>query len=223
MHNQLRGVTEDALNKSWRPLPAGRISEKQTANILYGSYPITAAISLWIGGFYPAVLLLSACLWYNEFGGDSHPLLKNFLNGVGITCFLAGPLEIVLQNSVMTSNSRLIVWLAIILVTIATTSHVQDLRDIARDKFSGRRTVPIAIGDMEARVLAAVGSIELTYLACWFWDSGYGGAVVPTAFSLALSKTLLLSRDQKSNNFVWKKLWYSWMLSLFFIPLFKGF
>jgi 4-hydroxybenzoate polyprenyltransferase len=223
MHNQLRGVAEDALNKSWRPLPAGRISEKQTANILYGFYPITAIISLWIGGFYPALLMLSACIWYNEFGGDSHPLLKNFLNAFGITCFLAGPLEIVLQHSVLTFNFRLVMWLTIILTTITITSHVQDLRDIAGDSLSGRRTVPISIGEMEARVLAALGSVALTYLACWFWEADYKGSALASVLSLALSKTLLLSRDQISNDFVWKKLWHSWMLSLFCIPLFKGF
>jgi 4-hydroxybenzoate polyprenyltransferase len=223
MHNQLRGVTEDAINKSWRPLPAGRISEKQTANILYGFYPFTAAISFWVGGFYPTLLLLSACLWYNGYDGDSHPLLKNFLNGVGITCFLAGPLEIGIQQSVVTSNLRLVVWLTIILVTITITSHVQDLRDIAGDTLAGRRTVPISIGDMEARVLAAAGSVVLTYLALWFWEFDYKSGVLPTVLSLALSKTLLLSRDQKSNDCVWKKLWFSWMLSLFCIPLFNGF
>ncbi|KAH6654822.1 UbiA prenyltransferase family-domain-containing protein [Truncatella angustata] len=220
LHNQLGGLTEDAINKPWRPIPQGRISERQTRILLCLLYPLTVLLAAKIGGLNVSLLELGACLWYNHFEGGSDPFLKNLLNGIGISCFLAGPLEVVLQRSIAT-DYQLATWMLIIGCAIVTTVHVQDFRDVAGDKASGRQTIPIVIGDWNARLVASGGLFLFTLLSYWFWSAGWKESGAAWLGAAMLTKTLLLNRDQEANDFAWKTLWFLWLLGLFLIPFFK--
>lgn len=106
LHNQRHAsaIAEDAVNKPWRPIPAGRLSSREATRAMYCMYPVAFAISWEIGGLLPCVLEAFLCLWYNEWGGASDPFLKNILNGLGFACFFAGPLEVATGHAVLSTN-----------------------------------------------------------------------------------------------------------------------
>lgn len=219
LHNQRRGVDEDALNKPWRPLPAGRLTVQQATLVLYCMYPITLIIALTCGGLVPCLLEAVFCLWYNEWGGSDDPLLKNILNGLGIPCFLIGPLEVATGHTMFSGQGTSTAWLLIIGGAIAITSHVQDFRDVEGDRASGRITVPIAIGDTNARLLAALSVWGFTEISCWFWQAGWIGGAPAWIAAVALVANLFLSRGDDGDDRAWKKLWFFWMAGLFSMPL----
>ena len=99
-----------------------------------------------------------SCLWYNEWRGAESPFLKNLLNGIGIRCFLAGPLEVLVLGSgsggSLLGYPRAVQWLTLIAFAIITTSH--------RSRGHWRRPRPLArrrrrhfVLRPRARVLAA--------------------------------------------------------------------
>ncbi|KAI1775444.1 hypothetical protein F4818DRAFT_451743 [Hypoxylon cercidicola] len=168
-----RAIAEDALNKPWRPLPAARISPEQTTIVMYMMYPVVLLVALCVGGLVPCLLEALFCLWYNEWCGASDPFLKNLLNGLGFACFLAGPLEVATGHSIFSGGCTAAIWLGILTGCITTTSHTQDFRDKEGDKFIGRDTVPLALGDYYARMIVALGVVGWTSVAGWYWRAGW--------------------------------------------------
>lgn len=219
LHNQRRGIEEDALNKPWRPLPSGRLTREQATLVTYCMYPITLIIAITCGGLVPCLLEAVFCLWYNEWGGSDNPCLKNILNGLGIPCFLIGPLEVATGHTMFSGQGRSTAWLSIIGGAIAITSHVQDFRDVEGDRAAGRTTVPIAIGDANARALAALSVGGFTGISCWFWHAGWSAATPAWIAAALLVANLFLQRGKKGDDRAWKKLWFIWMAGLFSMPL----
>lgn len=174
LHNQRHAsaVAEDAVNKPWRPIPAGRLSSREATLAMYFMYLVILAICLEVGGLLPCIFEVFLFLWYNEWGGASDPYLKNILNGLGFACFFAGPLEVATGHSVLSSNQQTVQWLLLLVGAITTTANTQDFRDMEEDRASGRKTVPLLIGDLNARLALAAGVAGWTGLACWFWGVG---------------------------------------------------
>ncbi|KAI0376538.1 UbiA prenyltransferase family [Hypomontagnella monticulosa] len=209
LHNQRHGIAEDTLNKPWRPLPSGRLTPEEATLIMYFMYPVTIIIALKCGGLAPCLLEMVFCLWHNEWGGGENAILKNLINGFGIPCLIAGPLEIATGRSIFSGQGKSAIWLSIIAAAIATTSHIQDFRDVEGDGAVGRRTIPLVIGDTNARLLASLGVVIFTYLSCWFWESGWREIA-----------NLFLNRTREGDDFSFKRLWFLWMLGLFSLPVF---
>ncbi|KAI1134210.1 hypothetical protein F5Y05DRAFT_239187 [Hypoxylon sp. FL0543] len=160
LHNQRQPETiaEDALNKPWRPIPAGRFTAEQAKYALYFTHPFCLVIASTMGGLVPYSILTIFHVWYNEFGGASNGILKNIINAVGIACFLAGPLEVVTGHSVLAGKREAAMWLILLMGAFATTSHTQDFRDVDGDRAAGRQTLPLVIGNLPARVLTVLVS-----------------------------------------------------------------
>lgn len=224
LHNQLRGRAEDALNKPWRPIPAGRISQEQTALAVCAAYPLAAGVAAGVGGLGVSLLGLAMCVWYNELGGGDDPWLKSMLNGVGICCFLAGPLEVVLGRSVFAGgdgSGSLGAWMLVVLCAVGATNHTQDFRDTEGDGEAGRRTIPLALGDGNARALVVLGVAGFTGFSCCFWETGYKASAFCCVAAVMLAGNLCLNRCQRGDDFSWKKLWFLWFMGLLFLPFFK--
>ncbi|KAI1370790.1 UbiA prenyltransferase family-domain-containing protein [Hypoxylon crocopeplum] len=221
MHNQRRSKAEDSLNKPWRPIPAGRITERQTTLLICALWPIVFSVTAMLGGLGPCLLQAVVCLWYNEFGGSDNPFLKNLANGIGIPCFLAGPLEVALGRSIFADGDVLPTWILLLSGAIVVTNHTQDFRDVKGDRAHKRVTVPLAIGDTNARVAAALGVFTFTQLSSLFWDAGLKTSGTAWVAGIVLVGNLFLNKSQKGDDLSWKKLWFIWMLSLFFLPFLK--
>ncbi|RYP44207.1 hypothetical protein DL768_009299 [Monosporascus sp. mg162] len=174
LHNQRQGMAEDALNKPWRPLPSRRLTSEQATFVTYFMYPTTWTVAIRFGGLVPCLFETAFSLWYNELGGSGNPFLKSLLNGVGLTCFLVGPLEVATGHAIFSGQGKSAAWIFILAAAMTVTSHIQDFRDVEGDRAAGRRTIPLTIGDMNARVLAAIGGGGSSSIACkdnlfWFF------------------------------------------------------
>lgn len=223
LHNQrsLETIAEDKLNKPWRPIPAGRLTPGQAKQILYFMHPLCFLVGLKIGGFWPYVILVTFHVWYNEFGGASNPILKNVHNGVGVCCFLAGPLEVATGRSVFSGKGDAAIWLLILTATLATACHTQDFRDVEGDKAAGRRTVPLVIGDLPARLLVAIMALVWTLVACVFWGVWREG-ILPLAAGLIMVGNLFLRRNRMGDIHSWR-LFTVWLQALVAVPVLKSY
>lgn len=220
IHNQRHppSIAEDAINKPWRPLPAGRLTPRQANRLMYCAYALVLFVSSTLGGEVPCLVELGLCLWYNELGGASNPFLKNVLNAFGLACFFAGPLEVATGHSIFSGDMKVAIWLFIIASAITTTSHIQDFRDIEGDKISNRRTIPLLIGDMNARLLFAVGIPAWTVVACWFWGVGWKSSLAAWVAGAVTVGNVLGNRTHEGDCLSWK-LFPSWLLGLFIMPV----
>lgn len=222
IHNQRHpaSIAEDALNKPWRPLPAGRLTPHQANRLMYFVYALVLAVASTVGGEIPCLVELALCVWYNELGGATNPFLKNILNAFGLACFFAGPLEVATGHSVFNAagDGKVAGWLLIIALAITTTSHIQDFRDIEGDKISHRRTIPILLGDGKARLVVAVGIPAWTAVACWFWGVGWKGSVPAWTAGAVTVGNLLRNRTREGDCLSWK-LFPLWLLGLFVLPV----
>ncbi|KAI1821620.1 hypothetical protein F4861DRAFT_541791 [Xylaria intraflava] len=223
IHNQRHpfAVLEDSRNKPWRPLPARRITPKQTTRLMFAMYPVILLISYKWGGMIPCLLEAFSCLWYNEWGAAADPFLKNLLNGIGFACFLAGPLEVATGKSVFSGDGTAAVWLGMLSACITTTVHIQDFRDVQGDRVAGRRTVPLAIGDTAARLLAAVCVFGWTGAVAWYWRAAWVQVVFAAVAGGILLWNLFWDRTVKGDVFTWK-LWPAWIVGLFLVPVIPG-
>ncbi|KAI0197373.1 hypothetical protein EV127DRAFT_476463 [Xylaria flabelliformis] len=223
LHNQKqpKTIAEDKLNKPWRPIPAGRLTPGQATKILYLMHLICFFIAWYIGGFIPYIVLTSLTLGYNELDGASNGISKNIHTGVGFICFFTGPLEVATEHSVITGNTELRIWLALLTAAIATTCHIQDFRDMKGDLAAGRRTIPLAFGNIQSRILVAVTIAMWTPTASLLWGGLLKEAALAYIAGAAVIGNLFLNRGTEGDIFSWK-LWSIWVLGLVIIPFLKA-
>ncbi|KAH8748855.1 hypothetical protein F5883DRAFT_696909 [Diaporthe sp. PMI_573] len=116
-------ISENAVNKPWRPLPQGRISPSESKRLMYWVYVITPFMSTAFGGGIRQNFgLIFLGTWYNEFGGsDCHPLASGAMEvalGFQLPVLFAG-----------TPGSDVAMplfhWLGIIVAAIVTTMHTR--------------------------------------------------------------------------------------------------
>ncbi|KAI0154529.1 UbiA prenyltransferase family-domain-containing protein [Xylariaceae sp. FL1272] len=218
LSNQRHSIAEDTANKPWRPLPSHRLTSAQADILFYCMYATIFLVSLSIGGLVPSILIVILSWCYDDMDGASNALSKNIINGVGIGSLFTGPLEVATQHSVLHAWPRAATWVGILMATIATTSHVQDLRDVDGDRKAGRRTLPIAIGDLNARIFGAMGIFGWTWVAGWFWNASWLWIAVATAGGGVMAANMLLYKNRSADTFTWK-LFPLWMLGLFIMPV----
>lgn len=90
--NQNFSADEDAINKPWRPLPSGRITEHQARLLRWTLWILDLAFSAHInsGVFFASFLLAIVEIIHDDFGWSHHPVLKNLCNVGGYTTFELG-------------------------------------------------------------------------------------------------------------------------------------
>lgn len=222
LHNQRHShaIAEDALNKPWRPLPAGRLTARQATKIMYCMYAVIITLGITVSALSPYLLEAVLCLWYNEWGSAADPVLKNILNGLSFACFFTGPFKVATRHSVFSGDGKAAIWLAILSGAITMCSYLQDFRDMDGDKATGRKTVPFVIGDMEARVLCVLGVSVLNSVACWFWGVGWRESAIAWIAGTLIALRILLDRSRQGDRFTWK-LFPFWILGLLLFPCMK--
>lgn len=88
--NQMFSPEEDAINKPYRPIPAGLISVRIAFILRWTLIPICLVLSVIYDVLYPGLSLTIAFLVYNELHGDSTWYTKNLLNAVGLVSWNVG-------------------------------------------------------------------------------------------------------------------------------------
>lgn len=88
-------IREDAINKAWRPLPAGRIEASGTRRLLLQSILIVVFVSWCLGAAEEKVLLLGLDWMYNDLGGaDESYIVRNLIISAAYACYGSGALRI---------------------------------------------------------------------------------------------------------------------------------
>ncbi|ERF75309.1 hypothetical protein EPUS_00101 [Endocarpon pusillum Z07020] len=174
------GIIEDRINKPWRPLPAGRITQDHASKLLLVVTLATFAISWHLGTLRESVTLVVLTWIYNNLGGaDKHPILRNVLNACGlISCNAAATvIAASLGHTSFTRNAH--AWSAIVASVIASTIHVQDFSDSSGDAAIGRRSIPLVYGDGPARWSIAVLVTTWSFLCPWYWGLRVVSYIMP--------------------------------------------
>ncbi|MCJ1292808.1 hypothetical protein MMC34_004361 [Xylographa carneopallida] len=212
-------VLEDSVNKPWRPLPSGRITQLQARRLLLAVLPATFFLNMSLGGFEVTLIALVLTWMYNDLGGaDENYIVRNLINSCGLVSWSAGTTLVACGNSKYALNTMGYKWLAIEAAIIFTTLHVQDLRDQEGDRVRDRKTAPIVWGDAATRWTIAVPVMIWSLLCPMIWNLGVTGFLVPLLPGGTLAFRVMLLRTVAADKITWK-LWGIWIASLFVLPL----
>ena len=215
-------ITEDKMNKPWRPLPAGRLTQDHARKLLLVVVLAAVTISWHLEALRESTALIILNWIYNDLeGAKEDPILRNVLNACGLVSFNAGATAIAadLGRTSFTQNAH--TWFAIITSVIFSTIHVQDLADTIGDAAIGRRTIPLVYGDGPARWSAAVLITAWSFLCPWYWGVTIVNYIMPVVVGGTIALQVLLKRDIRSDALSWK-LWCIWSMTLYFLPLCRG-
>lgn len=217
-------VAEDVVNKSWRPLPSGRISMEEAQDLLMILVPLTVVTSMALRSFTPSVTFMMLVWLYNDLDGANRgPLQRNLLNTAGLACFGWGALTTLLHTRQNLECDTLIyLWIALTAAVVMTTIHAQDFPDMAGDAARGRRTLPLVYSEGWVRGSLAALVLLWSVVCLSFWS-----VKLPIVWLLTLSiggmiglKTTI-HRDRASDEVVWK-LWCVWMALIYVLPMFSS-
>ncbi|RWA10839.1 hypothetical protein EKO27_g4260 [Xylaria grammica] len=163
-------IAEDIINKPWRPITSDRITAEGARRLLIASIAITLAASSYLGVTSETLLLFMFNWMYNDLGlANSHWLLRNLMNALGITTIGAGATRVACGdlNFMAAPATR---WWLLCGGMLMTTIHAQDMYDQQGDAVRGRSTAPLVLGDGVARWTVGAGVLfwsmasELTFL-----------------------------------------------------------
>ncbi|TRX88162.1 hypothetical protein FHL15_010960 [Xylaria flabelliformis] len=211
-------VSEDKVNKPWRPITSGRITVEGARQLLLVSIIIALAVSHYLGATSEALLIFTENWMYNDLGlANSNWLLRNLINAIGITSIGAGATRVACGDLVFKVAPAARWWL-LCAGMIATTIHVQDLYDQEGDAIRGRSTVPLVYGDGTARWSVGAGVLfwSVVFPLClnlkiyehWI---GYVGPALLGMWFTARVLTLKGVSDDKRTFKVWA-LWTTVLL-----------
>jgi 4-hydroxybenzoate polyprenyltransferase len=157
--NQARGVTEDRLNKPHRPLVTGLISVPGAYRRFWVGMAVYTVLG-WLFGVLEWVALWQSVVLLHNFAGIAKRWYsKNLAIGVGGIVMLAAAWQIVAPIGAVGWR-----WILVVISTFIAAISLQDLRDIAGDRATGRRTLPLVIGVWPTRILVSAAMAVLPVL-----------------------------------------------------------
>jgi len=180
--NQLVGIEEDAIDKPHRPLPSGAMDVHScvllciVVNSAYLFVGVLHGIGLWC-----ALWQLVSIGYLLRF--DKNWFYKNhiFIPAGIVVQYMTG---ICLANDGMYSQ-ELVLWVVVMSNYFGLCATVQDIRDVAGDRATKRRTLPVILGLERTRyVFLVVMGIFSPIVLRWYivapvWDA-YCGILVMT-------------------------------------------
>ena len=81
--NQSLSAHEDKVNKPWRPLPSGRVTESQAKSSLWIIYPACLIVSAFANVFVPSAVFALLVFVYDHGELAGHWFWKNVVNAGG--------------------------------------------------------------------------------------------------------------------------------------------
>ena len=214
---------EDAVNKPWRPIPAGRISAARARSWLLVIITMALATSYVLDATLPLTLLLVFVWMYNDLDGSGINIwVRNALNMGGLMCFGWGALS-VLSGGQQQLLPRAQAWLLLTGFIVMTTVHAQDLPDVEGDRLRGRKTMPLVYGERIARWSVTLSVCFWSIAGPSFWvhpttASGMAVCAAPIVLGGALGFLAVAEWGQWWDKRV-LQLWCAWLLSVYASPL----
>lgn len=225
MNNQhdMDSVLEDKVNKSWRPIPSGRLTVEEARWSTVCAYMVALLASSFVGGLTECFLLMLEGWLYNRLGGANKSwVARNLLNAAGYMTFACGAARVACISSGILLSGKASIWFVLLGLVVSTTIHFQDLYDQEGDAKRHRRTIPLLFGDGLARLSIAIPTAVWSCLCPAFWGLQSRGFILPIVLGIAIIlriyKYRSMSEDKRS--FL---IWNVWIMSLYLLPLNKTF
>lgn len=223
---QPQSVAEDAINKPWRPLPSGRLSQAEALGILQAGVPTVAAVSFLFDAFTPSATFTTLVWLYNDLEGSSTgPILRNVVNAAGLCCLGWGGHTVLLSKDASDqthlSQDWLLHWILVTAAVVATTVHAQDMPDMKGDRARQRKTLPLVYGETVARWSLAVLVVLWSVILPVFCNVQIPVVRwLPLGVASFISILTTLYQHESSDKLVWN-LWCFWVAGLYLLPLFR--
>jgi 4-hydroxybenzoate polyprenyltransferase len=209
--NQILGVEEDKIDKPWRPLPSGLLSLRDASlfrDVLLISFPLLGwlwGVGLWALLWQTLVMMQAQTRLTERFG-----IAKNMYCGVGAVAQLAAAWQLA---GPLVSGAWL--WIAVVTVLVTVTAHTQDVRDVAGDRSSGRRTLPMVMGGRATRV-SLVGTFLVVMVVQYLLIRphtfpSWGAWLVPSILLCASGVLLIRNRGAATDHRAYRcyEQWYA--------------
>lgn len=210
-------ITEDLLNKPWRPVPRGHISPTQARRLLLGAVPAALAVSASLGVGSESAIIMVLTWMYNDLqGGDE--LTRDPIIAIGYVVFLASSLQIAIKTTTPTTAVSISTtgyhWFGIVGGVIMTTMQIQDLKDQVGDRARGRKTWPLVVGDGNSRRWIAACVVFWTLTSILFWRPPKSMAAMPLLLGTWTTVCVLRKTGDAQ---AWRR-WCLWQVSLYALP-----
>jgi len=201
-------IEEDSVNKPWRPIPSGRVSATSAARLRWIISLSGLVFSLYAGGQYEFILQIAAVYWYNDLDGSKGWFIRNILNAIGLTSWLFGCINVAGGTGLRYTKTELSS-AGILILAVTTTMSIQDFRDLEGDRASGRRTLPILLGETPARIVTSVLLLAWSFGIAMASKKSLIFTVMLELMGAALAAWLVLKRSKKADKAA-LQLWYVW-------------
>ena len=210
-------IREDSLNKSWRPIPAGRLTAQQARRFELYAVPVVFCLSSILGATQETPIMYLLLWLYNDLGGsEEHYLVRNLLNAIGYVWCSFGIIKVVGDGHGL--NTAGYIWSGMLCCLITTTMHIQDLRDQEGDRLVERSTAPLLLGDRVARWSIIVGLLAWSILCPAYWGLDIRYYCAPLCSAGVVVYRLLRMQNPKADDLSYK-LWGIWLSSIYVLPL----
>ncbi|KLO11398.1 hypothetical protein SCHPADRAFT_474344 [Schizopora paradoxa] len=195
--NQTINPLEDEHNKSYRPLPAKRITLQNAITLRWALVPICWLVSSYFGRsvLCASIALVAFTMFHNELHAHRSMVGKNIATALTLAAFEVGAILITGDNR--HSLGRIAQQsLACSIAIFTTTIYSQDFKDVEGDALIGRKTVPIMFPTFAGPILATtIQAWTLFLIHLWqvelFTSILFGSLAVCVALSFTASKTVL--------------------------------
>ena len=205
-------ITEDTINKPWRPIPSGRINTESAKVLRWTIFAIGLCYSFSVGGTYAFVTQTIIGFCYNDLRGSKNIcLIRDILAATGLLSWLLGCTSVAAGPSSQYSVSELLTGISLIMA-VFTTVAVQDFKDIEGDTASGRHTLQIMVGDNMARWVVASCLVVWSVVFTMFFSNS-AVSLLPCVVGISLATSLMAIRT-KSADTLYLEWWYLWIISL---------
>ncbi|KAI0302810.1 UbiA prenyltransferase family [Multifurca ochricompacta] len=215
--NQARSREEDRLNRPWRPLPSGRISESQAYALRWA----TVLLCIFISSIYDQDLVLTTLglvvttFIYDELGAAGNVIGKALCTAGGYASFELGATTIIGANHEMDSVSVTAVIISGIL--IFTAIQAQDFPDVEGDKAVGRMTFPIYAPEL-SRLLTLFATVAWSIFLSWFWGVGPISTTAFISFGIHVGMRYYLWRTLEADRKSYL-IFNVWLMAAHVLPL----
>lgn len=218
-------VTEDIINKPWRPLASARISIMQARRLLLCAIPLSLAVIFFCLGAVEETVLLYGLTWmYNDCGGaEENFAIRNLIIAAAYALYGNGALRVACGYNASTVVGQTYAWHVLISGVIFFTMQMQDLKDQEGDRARQRRTAPLILGDAVTRWTIAIPTLVFSIACPAFWDLNLftTAGLLPAALSVVVAVRVLVLRSQSADRVTWR-LWSYWLVTLYALPLVKN-
>lgn len=201
-------------------MPSKRLSETAARQLGLSAYLVAPTASLFAGGgvAQSVAIAVGGHVYNSMSGGSGGCLIRNVLNAGGFVTFASGALVVTTSGVPQQALRPMMGWLVVIALVVATTVHSQDMYDQVGDAAVGRRTVPLVVGDRNARWTILVAMTFWSVFCPLYWQADIAGYTLIGMFGIwAAWRTMF--RTSVAEDRITFRIYNIWLMSIYSLPV----